>query len=84
MHPISPGGWSRCRRAISEANPESSSTVTAAVNLFAAIGADPEEASKFFGFLTGVIPIRSFFSPAHLIRLVGVQDFLRLARARSR
>jgi 2-polyprenyl-6-methoxyphenol hydroxylase-like FAD-dependent oxidoreductase len=52
--------------------------------LFRTIGADEEEASQFFGMLTGVVPMRSFFSPAHLIRLIGVRDFLHLARARSR
>jgi 2-polyprenyl-6-methoxyphenol hydroxylase-like FAD-dependent oxidoreductase len=52
--------------------------------LFAAIGADQAEASSFFGFLTGVVPMRSLFSPTHLIRLVGLKDFARLARARSR
>ena len=52
--------------------------------LFAAIGADQAEASNFLGFVTGVVPMRSLFSPAHLVRLVGVRDFLRLARARSR
>jgi 2-polyprenyl-6-methoxyphenol hydroxylase-like FAD-dependent oxidoreductase len=52
--------------------------------LFRTIGADDVETSQFFGMLTGVVPMRSFFSPAHLIRLIGVKDFLRLARARSR
>ena len=52
--------------------------------LFAAIGADQAEASNFLGFLTGVVPMRSIFRPGHLVRLVGVKDFLRLARARSR
>ena len=52
--------------------------------MFAAIGANQAEASNFLGFLTGVVPMRSFFSPAHLVRLVGVKDFLRLSRARSR
>ena len=52
--------------------------------LFRRIGADEAEASQFFGMLTGVVPMRSFFSPAHLMRLIGVKDFLRLARARSR
>jgi len=42
------------------------------------------ETSQFFGMLTGVVPMRSFFSPAHLIRLIGLKDFLRPARARSR
>jgi 2-polyprenyl-6-methoxyphenol hydroxylase-like FAD-dependent oxidoreductase len=52
--------------------------------LFSAIGVDDAEASKFFGVLTGVVPMRSFFSPQHLIRLIGVKNFLRLARTRSR
>ena len=52
--------------------------------LFRTIGADKAETPQFFGMLTGVVPMRSFFSPAHLIRLIGVKDFLRLARARSR
>ena len=52
--------------------------------LFRTIGADGVETSQFFGMLTGVVPMRSFFGPAHLIRLIGVKDFLRLARLRSR
>jgi 2-polyprenyl-6-methoxyphenol hydroxylase-like FAD-dependent oxidoreductase len=52
--------------------------------LFAAIGADQAEASNFLGFVTGVVPMRSFFSAAHLVRLVGARDFVRLASARSR
>ena len=53
-------------------------------HLFRTIGADEAEASQFFGMLTGVVQMRSFFSPAHLIRLIGVKDFLRLPRTRSR
>jgi hypothetical protein len=52
--------------------------------LFTAIGTDQREASAFFGMITGVVPMGSFFSPPHLIRLIGVKDFLRLACARSR
>ena len=52
--------------------------------LFTAIGTDKREASAFFGMITGVVPMGSFFSPPHLIRLIGVKDFLRLARARLR
>jgi len=52
--------------------------------LFSAIGTDKREASAFFGMITGVVPMGSFFSPPHLIRLLGVKDFLRLARTRSR
>jgi 2-polyprenyl-6-methoxyphenol hydroxylase-like FAD-dependent oxidoreductase len=53
-------------------------------HLFRTIGADEAEASQFFDMLTGVVPSRSFFSPAHLMRLIGVKDFVRLARTRSR
>ncbi len=52
--------------------------------LFRAIGADQGESSNFFGMLTGTVPMRSFFSRSHLIRLVGVRDFLALGRAGSR
>jgi 2-polyprenyl-6-methoxyphenol hydroxylase-like FAD-dependent oxidoreductase len=52
--------------------------------LFRAIGADQVESSNFFGMLTGTVPVRSFFSPSHLIRLVGMRDFLDLARTRFR
>ena len=51
--------------------------------LFAAIDTDKREASAFFGMITGVVQMGSFFSPPHLIRLIGVKDFLRLSRARS-
>jgi 2-polyprenyl-6-methoxyphenol hydroxylase-like FAD-dependent oxidoreductase len=52
--------------------------------LFAAIGADENEASNFFGVITGAIPMGALFSPMHLIRLIGMRDFLKLARARAR
>jgi len=52
--------------------------------LFTTIGKDETEAANFFGTLTGVVPMRSFFSPAHLVRLIGVKEFLRLARSRAR
>jgi 2-polyprenyl-6-methoxyphenol hydroxylase-like FAD-dependent oxidoreductase len=51
--------------------------------MFAAIGASDQEASQFFGTLTGTVPMRQFFTPGHLVRLVGVRDFLRLARQRA-
>ena len=52
--------------------------------LFAAIGSDKREASEFFGMMTGALPMGAFFRPSHLIRLIGVKDFIRLVRARSR
>jgi 2-polyprenyl-6-methoxyphenol hydroxylase-like FAD-dependent oxidoreductase len=52
--------------------------------MFAAIGATDQEASLFLGALTGTVPMRRFFTPSHIIRLVGVRDFVRLARTRPR
>ena len=49
--------------------------------LFAAIGADKHETSEFFGMITSAVPMRTFFSPPHVIRLIGVKDFVRLARS---
>lgn len=51
--------------------------------LFAAIAERPEESDRFLGVLSGVTPVSTFFSPAHLVRLVGVRGLLGLARARA-
>jgi 2-polyprenyl-6-methoxyphenol hydroxylase-like FAD-dependent oxidoreductase len=48
--------------------------------LFAALAADPGETERFFGVLTGVHAPTAVFSPPHLIRLLGMRGFLRLAR----
>jgi 2-polyprenyl-6-methoxyphenol hydroxylase-like FAD-dependent oxidoreductase len=48
--------------------------------LFAALAADRRETERFFGVLTGVLAPTAVFSPPHLIRLLGLRGFLRLAR----
>jgi 2-polyprenyl-6-methoxyphenol hydroxylase-like FAD-dependent oxidoreductase len=48
--------------------------------LFAALASDPQETQRFFGVLTGVHAPTAVFSPTHLIRLLGLRGFLRLAR----
>jgi flavin-dependent dehydrogenase len=48
--------------------------------LFAALAADPGETERFFGVLTGVYAPTAVFNPPHLIRLLGLRGFLRLAR----
>ena len=52
--------------------------------LFEAIAARPEEVTRFLGTLSGSLPVRGLFSPPHLIHLVGLRGFARLATARPR
>jgi 2-polyprenyl-6-methoxyphenol hydroxylase-like FAD-dependent oxidoreductase len=52
--------------------------------MFAAIGSNPDDTSAFLSVMSGAAPVRSFFSPPNLIRLVGARGFLSLARSRPR
>lgn len=52
--------------------------------LFAAVAERPAEADRFFAVLSGVASVGAFFSPAHLVRLVGLRGTLDLARDRLR
>lgn len=52
--------------------------------LFAAIAADPQAASRFLGTISETLPVKEFFSPGSLIKLVGARGFVALARARRR
>lgn len=52
--------------------------------MFAAIGESPEATTTFLGAISGALPIRKFFAPANLIRLVGFRGLLQLARSRPR
>jgi 2-polyprenyl-6-methoxyphenol hydroxylase-like FAD-dependent oxidoreductase len=52
--------------------------------LFEAIASDPVMGTRFLAALAGAEPVDRFFSPANLVRLVGVRGFLALARARPR
>jgi hypothetical protein len=50
--------------------------------LFTALAAGPPETERFFGVLTGVYTPAAVFSPARLIRLLGLRGFLHLASKR--
>lgn len=52
--------------------------------LFDAIAEQPGEADGFLSVLAGVTPVDTFFSPRHLVRLVGLRGLLELARERQR
>jgi 2-polyprenyl-6-methoxyphenol hydroxylase-like FAD-dependent oxidoreductase len=52
--------------------------------LFEAIAADPASGTRFLAAIAGAEPTNRFFSPPHLIRLVGLRGFLALARSRPR
>jgi len=52
--------------------------------LFAALAEDREAASRFFGVISGVVPPGAFFTPANLVRLVGLRSFAALASSRLR
>jgi flavin-dependent dehydrogenase len=52
--------------------------------LFAALADDREAASRFLGVISGVVPPTAFFTPANLVRLVGVRGFAALARGQLR
>lgn len=52
--------------------------------MFAAIGDSPADTTAFLGAISGTLPIRKFFAPANLIRLVGLRGLLQLARSRPR
>jgi 2-polyprenyl-6-methoxyphenol hydroxylase-like FAD-dependent oxidoreductase len=52
--------------------------------LFPALARNPAQANRFLGVLTGTVPVRDFFNPANLRRIVGTRTLLRMAAARSR
>jgi 2-polyprenyl-6-methoxyphenol hydroxylase-like FAD-dependent oxidoreductase len=39
--------------------------------MFAALAKKPEAADRFFGMLTGTVPVAEFFSPSNLFRILG-------------
>lgn len=53
-------------------------------HMFAAIGADPAATEAFLATISGIAPIRRFFNPANLTRLLGPRGFIQLARSRPR
>lgn len=52
--------------------------------LFSSLRGHPDQIDRFFGVLTGSVPVASFFSPANLIRLLGPIGFARMAWGRAR
>jgi 2-polyprenyl-6-methoxyphenol hydroxylase-like FAD-dependent oxidoreductase len=50
--------------------------------MFAAIAADPQASTRFLATISGSRPVKEFFSPGNLIKLVGIRGFLALARSR--
>jgi 2-polyprenyl-6-methoxyphenol hydroxylase-like FAD-dependent oxidoreductase len=52
--------------------------------LFPALSENPAQVGRFLGVLTGTVPIRDFFNPANVRRIVGTRTLLRMAAARSR
>lgn len=50
--------------------------------LFPAIATDPRHVSDFLGVLTGAVPMRRFFAPGNLRRIVGLRGLVKLAAAR--
>jgi 2-polyprenyl-6-methoxyphenol hydroxylase-like FAD-dependent oxidoreductase len=52
--------------------------------LFAALAGRQEEIDRFFAMLAGVLPVKRFFSPPNLVRLVGLRGFARLAAGQRR
>jgi 2-polyprenyl-6-methoxyphenol hydroxylase-like FAD-dependent oxidoreductase len=52
--------------------------------LFEAVAADPATGTRFLAAIGGAEPMNRFFSPRHLVRLVGLRGLLALARSRPR
>jgi 2-polyprenyl-6-methoxyphenol hydroxylase-like FAD-dependent oxidoreductase len=58
-------------------------TTPAEEPLFAALAAEPAAATAFYAAISGAGPVRRFFSPPNLIRILGPRGFLALARGRA-
>jgi 2-polyprenyl-6-methoxyphenol hydroxylase-like FAD-dependent oxidoreductase len=52
--------------------------------LFAAVAADQAETERFFGVMTGAVPLADYFSPRNLLRLLGPRAMVRLLVGRLR
>jgi hypothetical protein len=52
--------------------------------LFAAVAADQAETDRFFGVMTGAVPLADYFSPRNLLRLLGPRAMARLLVGRLR
>jgi 2-polyprenyl-6-methoxyphenol hydroxylase-like FAD-dependent oxidoreductase len=52
--------------------------------LFEAIARDPAQISRFFGVLTGAVPVAEYFAPRNLARVVGLGGMARMMLGRLR
>ena len=52
--------------------------------LFGAIARDPAQISRFFGVLTGAVPVAEYFAPRNLARVVGLGGMARMMLGRLR
>ena len=52
--------------------------------MFAAVAADQAETERFFGVMTGAVPLADYFSPRNLLRILGVRGMAGLALGRLR
>jgi 2-polyprenyl-6-methoxyphenol hydroxylase-like FAD-dependent oxidoreductase len=52
--------------------------------LFRSLAGNQEKIDRFFGVLTGAVPIPTYFSPNNLVRLIGLRGMARLALGKLR
>ncbi len=52
--------------------------------LLEAIADRPSEVSRFFGVLTGSVPMREYFSSRNVFRLIGLRGMAKVMKGRRR
>jgi 2-polyprenyl-6-methoxyphenol hydroxylase-like FAD-dependent oxidoreductase len=52
--------------------------------LFGALGRRPADVDRFFGMLAGAVPMREYFAPGNLLRLVGARGLAKMMLTRVR
>ena len=52
--------------------------------LFDALAGKPAEVDQFLAMLTGALPIADYFSPRHLLHVLGLRGMMRAALAQRR
>jgi len=58
--------------------------VPAQLLLFEALRGDAEQTRRFFGLLTGAVPVADYFRPGNLRKLIGLRGFAKIARSKLR
>jgi len=46
--------------------------------LFASLADSQPETDRFLGVLTGAVPIRDYFTPGNLLKIIGVRDMAKV------